>query len=150
MVAGKLQGRKCHILNVFLFPCVVFPCLDHAEISLRKQNKIFWIDITFGALFITFARFVQLGLKVCACIVSCVVLRIWSVTPTRSKLGHVGVSETRMDSKNVGSRVVYTYALFHEVLAEINNILLFSGFAVFIGVCIHAEDESMASQLIIR
>lgn len=86
MIAWKFQCGEGHIFDVFLFPSIVLPCLNHAKIFLRKQNKIFWIYVTFGPFFITFACLVKLRLQVCSCIIRGVVLRIWRVTPTRCEL----------------------------------------------------------------
>ena len=82
MVTWKIQRRKSHVLNVLLFACIVFPSLNHNEIFLRKQNKIFWIDISIRTFVATFARFIKLGLQIRPSVVRGVVLRIWHATPT--------------------------------------------------------------------
>ena len=62
MIAWEIKSRECHIFDIPLLACVIFPCLNHCEIPLRKQNEIFRIDVPLGPLFGTLRGLVELCL----------------------------------------------------------------------------------------
>ena len=86
MIAWEIKSRECHIFDIPLLACVIFPCLNHCEIPLRKQNEIFRIDVTVAALFVALTSFVQLRLQIGPRIVRGIVLGVWYIAPSRSQL----------------------------------------------------------------
>lgn len=86
VVTRKVQSWKSHVFNVVFLPSIVFPSSYDTEISFGEQNEILGIDITLGALLVTFTGLVELRLQVSSRIVSCIIFWIRNVAPTRSEL----------------------------------------------------------------
>ena len=62
MITWELQRWERHIFDVFAFAGVVFPRGHNVEAVGRKENEVFWVDVTFFTLFALPASLVELRL----------------------------------------------------------------------------------------